>query len=184
MKAYITAYHKINSRDISSEYQALALHYPKFFKMDTFCKLGYLAAAHIFQNQAIDPQTALIIGTRSSSLATDIAFQASLNRGNYFPSPSLFVYTLPNIVLGEISLAFNIYGENTCFVAEKIEDFDLKSIIDLLFSQTTTKQILCGWIEDGKEEQCASLLLLSKENNTHEFSNNKLYKLHYHGRID
>lgn len=187
-KYYISHFSKINLADVQKEYRKLELNYTKFFKMDNFSKMGYLAAANIF-NQIDQPnirsEIGLIIGTSSSSIQTDLSFQKSIQKhDNYFPSPSIFVYTLPNIVLGEIALAFKIYGENTCIIAEKIETFELENIIEQIFTQTTTKQILCGWIEEGKTEQSASLMLVNKEINKHEYSNKQLLKLFYHGRVD
>jgi hypothetical protein len=58
-------------------------------------------------------RTALVFANRSSSLDTDFKYQESINsQENYFPSPAVFVYTLPNICVGEISIKHKMQTEN------------------------------------------------------------------------
>jgi hypothetical protein len=93
---------------LKSAYRRLNIQYPKFFKMDSLSKLAFLSAEILLKDSDIttsypSEMTGIILFNASSSLETDEKHQESIgDRGNYFPSPSVFVYTLANIMTGEI----------------------------------------------------------------------------------
>lgn len=92
--------------------------YPKFFKMDPLCRLG-LVTTELLLKQSPKADYGVLLFNRSSSLADDTAFQATIqDRGNWFPSPALFVYTLPNIVTGEISIRNHFQTETNFMVLD------------------------------------------------------------------
>ncbi|CAM6004753.1 unnamed protein product [Sphagnum balticum] len=62
---------------------------------------------------------AVIVSCAHSSLDTDRRYWESVEAGA--PSPSLFVYTLPNVMLGEICIRWGIKGENTCMVSDTFD---------------------------------------------------------------
>jgi len=101
-------------------YKTLGMQYPKFFKMDALCKLATLAAEVLLsaENQIIDPaKTGVLLYNTHSSIDADVEHQNLIaDDANFFPSPAVFVYTLPNIMLGEICIRHKITGENACFV--------------------------------------------------------------------
>ena len=78
----------------------------KFYKMDNLCKLGYVAAGYLLKDTNYRPkEIGIILANASSSLDTDCKHQAIINKeGDKAASPAVFVYTLPNVVLGEILL--------------------------------------------------------------------------------
>ena len=91
--------------EITNFYRSLQVDYPKFFKMDGLSKLGFLASEMILNDDEnrFTPRedVAVICFNSSSSLDIDMQYQETIaDNENYFPSPSLFVYTLPNIVTG------------------------------------------------------------------------------------
>ncbi len=108
---------------LSEAYKALGLSYPKFHKMDAQCKLGFLCAEFALKDTdfltARDlSKTAIVLSNAASSLETDRLHQDSINdKANYFPSPAVFVYTLPNITIGELAIKHKITGENAFFVS-------------------------------------------------------------------
>ncbi|GAA4323865.1 hypothetical protein GCM10023115_52850 [Pontixanthobacter gangjinensis] len=131
------------SKFLKNIYKERKLKYPKFFKMDRLSKLGYLGAEILTNGQIEDENTALFFANSASSLQTDEAYAESMEE---FPSPSLFVYTLPNILLGEISIRHRLNSENIFFV---FQDFDAGLFVDYvstLFSQGKTENALCGWV--------------------------------------
>ena len=138
--------------EITEFYRSLQIDYPKFFKMDSFSKLGFLASEMIFkdiENRFIPCENvAVICFNRSSSLDTDMQYQATISDSkNYFPSPSLFVYTLPNIVTGEIAIRNNFLGETSFYICK---EFDVKQIARTVrnaFCDKTTTAVLVAWIE-------------------------------------
>ena len=97
----------------------------KFYKMDDLCKLGYVAASILFDEKdmvagaAERRDTAIVLANEVSSLDSDMKhWEAIKNNGT--ASPAVFVYTLPNLVLGEICIRHKIKGENTFFITPRI----------------------------------------------------------------
>src|ERR1700722_3309166 len=89
-----------------SVYQHFGFQYPKFYKMDQLSKLGWLAAELLlsdgFDKADYRPEDiAIVLSNANASLDTDYKYFATVSG---IPSPALFVYTLPNIVIGEICI--------------------------------------------------------------------------------
>jgi len=149
-------------------YNHFKLDYPKFFKMDKLSKLGFIATELLLKNVNLSvafqkDEIGIIIANSASSLDTDINHQKTINdRSDYFPSPAVFVYTLPNIVIGEICIKNKIMGETAFFVSEK---FDINFIYNYIVGLFETEKIKCcitGWIElEG--DQYESVLYLVKK---------------------
>ena len=135
--------------DIVGRYRVLGVAYPKFFKMDTLCRLGFVAVEELLRGheEQIDAEhTALILANRSASLKNDKDYQATIaDPENYFPSPALFVYTLPNIVTGELAIRHGLYGETAFYVLEK-ED-DLLPIVEATLREPQIRSAIVGWVE-------------------------------------
>jgi 3-oxoacyl-[acyl-carrier-protein] synthase-1 len=156
-------------------YRTLQVDYPKFFKMDGLSKLGFLAAEKIFENEPnrFEPceDMAVVCFNRSSSLDIDMQYQATIqDNENYFPSPSLFAYTLPNIVTGEIAIRNSFHGETSFYITEK---FDAKIIFHTannIFLNKITNFTLCAWIERFEEKFEVKMFLITKEKTDIEFS--------------
>ena len=101
-------------------YRRFVGDYPKFFKMDTLCRLGFIAAEILLKEPTANGQqpTAVILANRSASIKNDTDYLATISEGNYYPSPALFVYTLPNIVTGEIAIRHHIQGETSFYILD------------------------------------------------------------------
>jgi len=146
-----------SSVEFTEFYRSLQVDYPKFFKMDNLSKLGFLASEMIFKDDEhrFEPceNIAVVCFNRSSSLDVDTQYQATISDNeNFFPSPSLFVYTLPNIVAGEIAIRNKFFGETFFYLCK---EFDAKQIVETVkntFFDTTTNTVLAAWIEcfEGK----------------------------------
>ncbi len=146
-------------------YRHLAIDYPKFFKMDRLSKLGMLAAEVLarngWQQRSYTPENVGIVLTNAqASLDADIRYYASVSN---LPSPALFVYTLPNIVIGEISIRHGFKGENAFFVAGHFDPALLKFYAGELFRTTSTQACIAGWVDVIGESYEAMLVLLEKE---------------------
>lgn len=147
-------------------YEALHLNYPKFHKMDHLCKLGILAAEVLFRNNPIKSDAALVLSNNASSLETDEKHQATIvDKENYFPSPAVFVYTLPNIVLGEISIKHDLKSEQVFFVSEEFDPLLLTDYAEILLNTQKTDQVICGWIDLHKSIYDVFLCLISNRGN-------------------
>ena len=152
--------------DLVAAFRALAQAYPKFFKMDTLCRLGFVATEQLLQGHTdcIDPEhTALILANHSASLANDTEYSATISDpDNYYPSPALFVYTLPNIVTGELAIRHGLYGETTFYVLDN--ETALQPIIDATLRDERIHSAIVGWVEcTGKSDYEAHLSLVTKQ---------------------
>lgn len=137
---------------IKSVYKQFDTDYPKFFKMDHLTKLAFLAADILLKQEKIRPETeeniALVLSNRASSLDTDRKHQESIqDPGQYFPSPSVFVYTLPNICLGEISIRYRLYSENSFFIFDRFDPIALTDYATSLLEEGKADKVLCGWAD-------------------------------------
>ena len=147
-----------------SLYQYLQIPYPKFYKMDNMSKLGWLASAILLRDGYIQgkysaEQTGIVISNADSSLDTDLKYFETMND---LPSPALFVYTLPNIMIGEISISNNFKGENAFFIFDQFDaEFTEKYVSDLLDNKSMNACI-CGWVNVLREEYKAALFLVEK----------------------
>ena len=122
--------------------------YPKFFKMDTASKLGFLLAELLVKE---DPDRfvpredrAVLVFSRFGSLADDRNFAASMEE---LASPALFVYTLPNTVTGEIAIRNKYAGETSAYVLEAFDPDQILNQICLAFQDRDTRSVLAAWID-------------------------------------
>lgn len=110
---------------LANIYYSAGFQVPKFFKMDNLCKAGFLGAELLMFQLGMVPEEpkkdwSVILMSHSGSLDDDTIYQQTIQTvDNYFPSPAVFVYTLSNIVTGEIAIRHKIMGESSCFIAEK-----------------------------------------------------------------
>lgn len=147
-------------------YKHAETDYAKFFKMDNLSKLSFLAADLLLKGQPADGSnnTALLFANASSSLDTDVKYNASIaDKDNYFPSPAVFVYTLPNICMGEISIRYKLYTENSFFIFEAFNPDFFEAYAQILLDTGKADKVLCGWVEFFKDDYKAFIYLVSKE---------------------
>ncbi|WP_417887458.1 3-oxoacyl-ACP synthase [Zunongwangia sp.] len=128
---------------LKETFKFLEIKYPKFHKMDQLSKLGFIASEVIANTTEFTEDTALIFSNSSSSLESDANYQQSIKD---FPSPALFVYTLPNIVLGEISIRFNLKSENAFFVEDAFSPGFLLTYSAQLLQSSKADKVVCGWL--------------------------------------
>ncbi len=155
---------------LSEAYKALGVSYPKFHKMDAQCKLGFLCTEFAlkgtnFLTENDLSKTAIVLSNAASSLETDRIHQHSIDdKSNYFPSPAVFVYTLPNITIGELAIKHKITGENAFFVSEQF-DSDLFVNYTETLTQSGTEAAIVGWVEvDGNNFESFIFLVQNAKN--------------------
>ena len=168
-----------NSEEITECYRSLQVDYPKFFKMDGLSKLGFLASEMIFkddENRFIPREdVSVVCFNRSSSLDMDMHYQATIDDNeNYFPSPSLFVYTLPNIVAGEIAIRNKFFGETSFYICEKFDTEQIFRTVLSAFSDKIINFVLFAWIEYFENIYEVKMFLVSREKTEMDFTVNKL----------
>lgn len=141
------------------------LNYPKFYKMDNLSKLGWLASEMLLKDNFIAVQyypdeIGLVLANANSSLDTDLKYFGTLKD---IPSPSLFVYTLPNIVIGEICIRNNFKGENAFFVFHEFDGDFMERYVTNLINNNILQACIFGWVDLLKEDYKAVLFLVEKE---------------------
>lgn len=171
------------SEFIKTAYDLNASSYLKFFKMDDLCKLAFVNSEFLLKNRKLSEQygaenVSLLFANTSSSLDTDLNYY---NTVNDFASPSLFVYTLPNIMLGEISIRNKFKGENAFFIFEHFQADFLCNYATQLIQDKKAKAVIIGWVELLKENYEAFLCLAEETANGTELTIENLNK-YYNGK--
>lgn len=129
--------------------------------MDSVCKTGFMAAEILlryakFTQPYLPEEKGIILSTRNGSLDTDERYQASTALA---PSPSLFVYTLPNILTGELSIRHQIKGEAACFVFDIFDRKFHEDYMQMLFETNKLKAGISGWADYYQGEAEASFAI-------------------------
>lgn len=144
----------LSDYSLNSIYRSLIGNYPKFFKMDSLCKLGFIAAELLLKDIPLTEKEngAIILFNRNGSLITDRNYQETINSNdNYFPSPALFVYTLANIVTGEIAIRHKIYGESSFYILDKEDWEEMDAIVENAYLTSKPNFVLTGWVDYENE---------------------------------
>lgn len=158
----------------SSFIKSAAIHletnYPKFYKMDNLSKLAFLAADLLLKESNLisknSENIAIVLSNKASSLDTDRKHQISISdKENYYPSPSIFVYTLPNICMGEISIKHELHSENTFLIFDEFNANHLHINADFLLKHNKADKVLCGWANFDDKNYEAFLYLVSENGN-------------------
>lgn len=136
--------------------------YPKFFKMDVLSRVGFLLAERLVGADAnrFQPREdrAVLVFSRQGSIANDRHYVTTMAD---FPSPSLFVYTLPNIVAGEIAIRNKYAGETSAFVLEKYNEKAIFELVREAFQDPVTQSALVIWADcpsDTEWDACGWLV--------------------------
>ena len=132
--------------------------YPKFYKMDGLSRLGFVASELLLQAEGRErfvacDDRAVIFFNHSSSISADRKYLECIDDPeNFFPSPSVFVYTLPNIVTGEIAIRNHYFGETSFYILPERSESQMESILRASCLDPTTRSILTGWLDYEDDE--------------------------------
>lgn len=148
------------SKQFKEIYLALNIDYPKFYKMDMLSKLAFLAVEFIKNENFCEKETAIILANTHSTLDVDLKYMKSIDPGNYFPNPAFFVYTLPNVMIGEISIRHNLKGESV-FVSAENKDPEL---IGNIAKTLEFKNCIAGFVEYENENNFEADIIFFERN--------------------
>jgi hypothetical protein len=140
---------------IKALFKKEAISYPKFYKMDNLSKLGFLSAEMLLKDTSFfdrykKEEIGIIIMNSSSS--------------------SVFVYTLPNILIGEICIRHKIKGENAFYISEHFEPAIVLELVNLLLGKDRAQACLCGWVEILEDKFESVLFLVEKVKTIKEYN--------------
>lgn len=164
---------------LTSLYKQMIGDYPKFYKMDGLSRLGFVASEILLNAEKgeTDEERAIIFFNHSSSIASDRNYKESINdKDNYFPSPSIFVYTLPNIVTGEIAIRNHFHGETSFFILPDKDERMMEEILQASCRDAQSKSFLTGWIDYEDERHFEADLKIKKMRNEKLQMRNKILK--------
>lgn len=165
---------------LTSLYKQMIGNYPKFYKMDGLSRLGFVASEILLnaekgntdverreeEGERLLEERAIIFFNHSSSIASDRNYKESINdKDNYFPSPSIFVYTLPNIVTGEIAIRNHFHGETSFFILPDKDERMMEEILQASCRDAQSKSFLTGWIDYEDERHFEADLKIEKMRN-------------------
>lgn len=165
-------------------YKNFKIDYSKFYKMDLLSKIAFLGVEILkmkyppIKNYR-DDEIALFFSNSVSSADVDMKFQKSYSEENS-PSPALFVYTLPNILIGEIAIRNKWFGENLFTI---LSNFDAEFFVQQcdIFLEKKAKACLCGWVNVLDKSIEAFIFFIEKnktEQNNLELNSETLIKLY------
>jgi len=114
----------------------------RFLRMDLMCRLGLMAAELLDAGFDEMPEVqrervAVFVETFAGSLDTDVRFLQT-------PRPSLFAYTLPSTVMGEICIRYRLKGPGLCLVSPN--DSDGGALVEAV-----------DWLREGDVDACLCL---------------------------
>ena len=145
-------------------YQYFNWQYAKYFRMDSLSRLGFAAAEILLKDWNSEAyreeDIAIVLSNANSSLDTDYKYTETTKD---IPSPGVFVYTLPNIVIGEISIRHRFKGENAFFLSESFDAGLLTKYVSCLLEAKIARACLTGWVELLGDQYKAALFLIEEK---------------------
>ena len=176
-------YEESDISPVKQLYKFIALEYPKFYKMDVLSKYGFIAAEILIANNQNlkdykDDEICLLFTNTNSSTLTDLKYQETIQKEKPSPSPSMFVYTLPNILLGEIAIRNKWYGENMFFVLEKFDTNFLTLYAETLLASKDNKACVIAWVDIRNDKKDVFLLSIEQSEKGITFNQENLIKIY------
>lgn len=163
-------------------YRKLSLSYMKFFKMDLLCKWAWLGAETLLvkDGNGICDNTdknkvAVVMMTSYGCIDVDKKYEAS--RAD-IPSPALFVYTLPNIMLGEICIRHGFKGEQMSLVSDSFDADEIYFWVNDLLINKGMEACVCGWVDAYDDTKDVCLFLVTKNESEISFTKENLLALY------
>ncbi len=143
--------------------------YPKFYKMDKLSQLGFIASELLLNQESTRyrqcSDRAVVLFNHTSSVWVDREFEKTIAIGDdYYPSPSLFVYTLPNIICGEIAVRNGYHAETSFYITSKKDNILMHNVLTSTFLDQSLQSILAGWIDYEDEKHFEAELKLIVKN--------------------
>ena len=157
---------------LSELYRNHIADWPKFFKMDTLSKAGFVATELLLKEigeprcggEEFVQSRAIVLFGSTASLCADKNYQETIqDKDNYYPSPALFVYTLPNIVTGEIAIRNHWRGESSFYVLETPDAEQMAFHLACAFQDQVTESVLAGWVDSSMNDDFQAFMTLIRK---------------------
>ncbi len=150
---------------IRERFKALESPDMKFFRMDDLSKLAYVAVGELLRSADLKEkydtdEIGMVLANRSASLDTDRRHLEQIEKNGDEVSPAVFVYTLPNVSAGEVSIRHKIQGETTFFIENDPADPFTENYARMLLNGGYLKAVIYGRCELSGEDFDAEMTLL------------------------
>lgn len=144
-------------------YKERNISYPKFYKMDDLCKLAFIGAEWLLEDE-VSKDIALLFSNSEASLDTDTKYQQSIQlKEDYYPSPAVFVYTLPNIAIGEVSIRHQLKTESAFLVSDAFPMEEMVPYTEYLLQTKKAEKVVCAWVHKLENAYHAFFYLVEKQ---------------------
>ena len=138
----------------------------RFFKMDLYSRLAYVGTTLLAKDSlgdcAPEDVTLFIFTLNGSVLADRKHLSTFANPDEFFPSPAVFINTLPNVVLGEIAVRNTIKGETTLVMLPSRDEAAIDRILEATLTATKPSVMICGWVDCEAEDSFIADLKMLK----------------------
>ena len=163
---------KLSPKDgqtLTDIYQQEIGNYHKFHKMDILSRLAFVMAERLLKASPQEAEAGegqgsevdVILFNHSSSVVADRHYLATictdaesfvpLSRERFFPSPSVFVYTLPNIAAGEVAIRHHLHGETSFYILPGRDETLMRQILEATLAKTNARTVISGWVDAESE---------------------------------
>ena len=117
----------------------------RFLRMDLMCRLGFMAAELLAVNfdaltDARRERLGVCVESFTGSLDTDIRFART-------PRPSLFAYTLPSTVIGELCIRYRLKGPVLSLISSDVNEASVLAEAAEWLRNSEAEMVLCLGIE-------------------------------------
>lgn len=153
---------------LSEIYRKYVGDYPKYHKMDALSRLAFLATELLLSRSDVpqDSGRATILFNRTSSVVADRCHLGSIAKpGEFYPSPSVFLGTLPNMATGEIAIRHGYTGETSLYITDFRDEALMKKVVGSSFSQGGFRSLICGFVDCDRGDSFEADLKILVRNN-------------------
>ena len=119
-----------------------------------------------------DDALGIVLQSEKGCLESDINHQIRVDEKS--PSPAIFVYTLSNIVIGEISIRNKWFGESILFIEKEHELDNIIRHSSTLMMNNKCQICLVGTIDSFKNEHNLKMAIIEKDQDGPEFTSKNL----------
>ena len=96
---------------------------------------------------------AIVLFNKSSSVVQDRKHIGTISgNGGFFPSPSVYIYTLPNIAVGEVAIKQGFKGETSLYILDERDDALMEQIVRTAFYESGPSVMITGWVDCVEED--------------------------------
>ena len=153
-------------------YRKYVKDYPRFYKMDPLCKLGFIASELLLDAESKaegisrfsgKSRRGVLLAGGKGSICADMAYLQTIRHpDSYYPSPSAFIYTLPNIVTGEIAIRNGYHGATSYIMMENGEK-ELEQLMLRTLLYYRCESLVGGVIDMEGSENFKAELYIAKQ---------------------